>query len=102
MVCTLSGRGARAEDPFRGLRAGPVRLSPTFYFPQVPLFAVPGFFRTFADLPKTPQTHPIGEGVSLLRTSILHSTRSEQNRATIAQKPQTFSKLKRELWGNST
>jgi hypothetical protein len=62
MVCILCGRGARAEDPFRGLRAGPVRLSPTF-FSICSDFAAREFFRTFADLPKTPQTHRIGEGV---------------------------------------
>src|ERR1700689_193595 len=28
MVCSLVCRGARAEDPFRGLRAGPVRCPP--------------------------------------------------------------------------
>jgi hypothetical protein len=64
MVCTLRAWGARAEDPFRGLRAGPVRLSPTsFLQSHFPLFKK--FFRTFADLPKTPQTHPLGEGVPL-------------------------------------
>src|SRR5580704_4702357 len=44
MVCTLLARGARAEDPFRGLRAGPVRC--------LPLHSIS---HTFADLPNTPK-----------------------------------------------
>ena len=32
--------GRRAEDPFRGLRAGPVRYSPLFYFLALFLLSV--------------------------------------------------------------
>ena len=64
----FSSRGARAEDPFRGLRAGPVRLSPFYISTR---FRCSRFFRTFADLPKTPQTHPIGEGVPMLYVNAL-------------------------------
>src|ERR1700722_13631606 len=72
MVCSLFGRGAGAEDPFRGLRAGPVRSSPLFFSTQVQ-FRRSRVFRTFADLPKTPQTHPIGEGVPIRTTSSLQN-----------------------------
>jgi hypothetical protein len=52
----LHRRGARAEDPFRGLRAGPVRLSPTFF--HSPRFrrsrAFPHFRRPPKNTPNVP------------------------------------------------
>src|SRR5208337_4181943 len=39
-ACTQEAVGRRAEDPFRGLRAGPVRTSPHFYLSAI--FALPG------------------------------------------------------------
>ena len=52
--------GRRAEDPFRGLRAGPVRFSPFFIFGfnkspnRTSADGDPETFRTLAILPDTP------------------------------------------------
>src|SRR5580693_1769462 len=54
MICTLRGRGTRAEDPFRGLRAGPVRSSPLFFFCSAPQSPLTSFFA----LSPTSQKHP--------------------------------------------
>src|ERR1700691_424167 len=50
MVCSLVCRGARAEDPFRGLRAGPVRCPP-FHFE---FFALSPTSRTPQNAPEPP------------------------------------------------
>lgn len=46
--------GRRAEDPFRGLRAGPVRYSPL----SLPPTGEPDTFRNSPKHPKTPRAKP--------------------------------------------
>ena len=51
--------GRRAEDPFRGLRAGPVRYSPLTLSPTGEL----EIFPRVTDTPKHPGNSKLGEGV---------------------------------------